>query len=42
MIEDLSRDHAEVLTKINLTNIDLDKMNQQDVYLNHDNIDLAT
>ena len=42
MIEDLSRDHAEILTKINLSNIELDKVNQQDVFLNHDNIDLAT
>ena len=42
MIEDLSRDHAEILTKINLSNIELDKVNYQDVFLNHDNIDLAT
>ena len=42
MIEDLSRDHAEILTKINLSNIELDKVNQQDVFLNHYNIDLAT
>jgi len=27
MIEDVSRDHAEILTKINLSNIDLDKIN---------------
>jgi hypothetical protein len=42
MIEDLSRDHAEILTKINITNIDIDKFNKEDVFLNNDNIDLAT
>ena len=42
IIEELSRDHAEVLNKINLTNIDIDKVNKEDVLFNHDNIDLAT
>jgi hypothetical protein len=27
MIEEISRDHAEILTKINLSNIELDKIN---------------
>jgi hypothetical protein len=42
IIEELSRDHAEILNKINLTNIDIDKVNKEDVLFNHDNIDLAT
>ena len=35
VIEDISRDHAEILTKINLSNIDIDNFNKEDVYLNH-------
>ena len=42
IIEELSKDHAEILNKINLTNIDIDKVNKEDVLFNHDNIDLAT